>query len=204
MESIVLSMAAWSQPTGAGASTGTYPNVARGINERAKWFKDNHLAISTFAVASKRAQGVPNLDEFKHSQNLKRTCAYLDLLEFDTNMSPELKGMGGIENALNLIVNNPEFHFPDDVKQRAAMLLQRFTNENWGAPAAVDNSSNSGSPEEVTSPSTPAATAAMRAAPGNATATIMRFPADDQIWGQRGIMHHILPSKYTFVPHAHV
>ncbi|KAH8762478.1 PUA-like domain-containing protein [Diaporthe sp. PMI_573] len=160
-----------------------------------KWFETEKSAIQNFAQASIRAKGVPDLDSFKHSVQLKRTRGYLDLLEFDTNMSPELNNSKAqIQQVLELI-NRPRVYFPEDVKQRAERLHQRFQAENWGAAAANATPGSDDDDEEeeeqVASPTTAAAPAAHIGEPASATVTIRLPPPNHPIWGQSGIMHGI-------------
>jgi hypothetical protein len=192
-------MAAQGQPVGANASTITYPKVAKALIARMKWFETEKSAIQNFAQASIRAEGVPDLDSFKHSVQLKRTRGYLDLLEFDTNMSPELNNSKAqIQQVLELI-NRPRVYFPEDVKQRAERLHQRFQAENWGAAAANATPGSDDDDEEeeeqVASPTTAAAPAAHIGEPASATVTIRLPPPNHPIWGQSGIMHGIGKSK---------
>lgn len=198
----ILSMASQGQPTVAGASTITFPNVARALTERVKWLEKERATIQHFAQASIKARGVPDLDEKKHREQIERTRAYLDLLEFDANMSPELRDKARIEAVLELM-NRPKVYFPDDVKQRAEMLLQRFRDENWGAGVEVEEvdddlgSDDDDDDEAVTSPSTatapvaPAAHAAPAGQPGNASVVLRLPPANHPIWGVNGIMDGI-------------
>ena len=76
----VLIMAVQSQLTGAGASTITFPNVARALIERVKWFEKERATIQHFAQASIKAHCVPDLEIKKHCEQIERTRAYLDLL----------------------------------------------------------------------------------------------------------------------------
>lgn len=182
-----LSMAVQSQPTVAGASTITFPNVARALTERVKWLEMERANIQRFAQASMKEGGVPDLDDKKHRDQIRRVRAYLNLLEFDTTMSPELRDKARIEAVLELM-NRPKVYFPDDVKQRAAMLLQRFRDDNWGAEVEDDDDDDN---EEVASPTTATAPSAPTGQPGSATVTIRLPPADHEIWGVEGIMHRI-------------
>lgn len=196
-------MAAQSQPVSADASTITYPRVAKALIARVKWFDIEQSPIKNFALASRRAQGVPDLTTVKHREQLKRIRGYLDLLEFDTTMSPELHRQTSIEAALNLI-NGDGFYFPVDVKQRAARLLEFFQAENWGATAANatsgsdDDDDGEEEEEEVASPSTAAAPAAHVGEPASATVTIRLPPPNHPIWGDNGIMRGIGKLAYTF------
>lgn len=200
-----LSMAVQSQPTGEGPSTITFPNVARALIERVKWFEQKRVTIQHFAQASMKERGIPDLDLKKYREQIERTRSYLDLLEFDTNMSPELRDKARIEAVLELM-NRPKVYFPDDVKQRAEMLLQRFRDENWGAGAEVEVDDDSGSDsddEAVASPSTataPTAPAAPAGQSGNATVVLRLPPADHPIWGVNGIMDGIGKHKQAPVP----
>lgn len=203
----ILSMASQGQPTVAGASTITFPNVARALTERVKWFEKERATIQHFAQASIKARGVPNLDLKKHREQIERTRSYLDLLEFDTNMSPELRDKARIKDIL-MLMNRPKVYFPEDVKERAAMLLQRFGDENWGANAVADDDDFSGSDDDdddvvVASPSTataPVAPAAPAGQPGNATVVLRLPPANHPIWGVNGIMDGIGKHKQAPIP----
>ncbi|KAL2287400.1 hypothetical protein FJTKL_05864 [Diaporthe vaccinii] len=193
-----LTMAAQGQPTGANASTITYPKVARALIERVKWFEKERATIQHFAQASIKARGVPNLDSPKHREQIERTRGYLDLLEFDTSMSPELRNKTRIEDVLKLI-NRPKVYFPDDVKQRAEMLLQRFRDESWGAGAEAEDDNDSGhdDDEQAASPTTATAPAAPVGEPGSDTVTLRLPPTDHPIWGLEGIMHRIALTQGT-------
>lgn len=209
----ILSMANQSQPTVAGASTITFPKVARALTERVKWLEIERATIQHFAQASMKERGVPDLDSQKHGEQIVRVRAYLDLLEFDANMSPELRDKARIEAVLELM-NRPKVYFPEDVKQRAAMLLQRFRDENWGAGVEaeeVDDDLGSddeddeavASPSTATAPVTPAAPVAPVAPVsqlGNATVVLRLPPANHPIWGMNGIMDGIGKHKQPPVP----
>lgn len=192
------------QQTGGNAAAVTTPIVPRDFQGRVTWINNNKMGANRFAIASRRATHVPDINENNLSGKLEKTTQVLDVLENDTQMSPQLNRSAGIEVWLAMF-NDPQFHFPDDIKQRAAMLLQRFQDENWGAPPpapAADSPSGSDSHEETASPSTPAASSARAtpAARANIPAVAMRPPADDEIWGKDGIMHDMIPSKHTSCP----
>lgn len=188
------------QSTGANASIITNSIAPLEPKARVEWIKAKKQPAARFALASKKAGCLPDMDDKLSIERMANTVLVFGVLENDTQMSPELNHSAGIETWLAMF-NNPVYHFPEDIKQRAQSLLQRFQGENWGAqaPAAVDSSANSDSAEEVASPATPAATAApaASAAPEAATAIVMYPPANHRIWGHGGIMHDILPSKYT-------
>ena len=187
-------MAVSTQPDGADASTITYPKVAKALILRKAWFERERDAIQKFAVASKKAKGVPDLNTEKYRGQLERTRGYLDLLEFDTTMSPELHTQTKIEPVLGLI-NSRDYYFPEDVKQRAERLLQRFRDENWGAAAATATSGSDDDDEEeeeeVASPTTAAAPAARAGEPARDTVTLRLPPPNHPIWGDNGIMRGI-------------
>lgn len=192
------------QQTGGNAAAVATPIVPRDFKGRVDWINNNKISANRFAIASRRAKHVPDINDDNLSGKLKKTTQVLDVLENDTQMSPQLNRSAGIEAWLGMF-NDPQFHFPDGIKQRAAMLLQRFQDENWGAPhqtATADSPSGSDSHEEVASPSTPAAPSARAtpAARANSTAVAMRPPTDDEIWGKDGIMHDMIPSKHTSSP----
>lgn len=188
-------MAAQTQPTVADASIITYPKVDRALISRVRHFDMERIAIQHFAQASMKAGGVPNLGERRYSDQLKRTRDYLDLLQFDTNMSPELNRKARIEGIL-MLINRDKIYFPDDVKQRADMLLQRFRDENWGAGAEAeeeddddtDDDEGTASPSTATAPVAPATRAGE---PVLVTVTVRLPPAGHRIWGVNGIMDGI-------------
>jgi hypothetical protein len=201
-------MAAQGQPVGASASTITFPRVAKALTARNKWFETERIAIQRFALDSRRAGGIPDLTLVKHQDRLRRTRRYLDLLEFDTTMCPELNNSKTrIELVLEMI-NEPGIYFPEDIKQRADRLLQRFRNENWGAAAA--NATGAGDDEEeeeeeveveVASPTTAPAPAAHiddNDEPVSATVTLRLPPRNHPIWGENGIMRGI--GKHEWPP----
>lgn len=198
-----LSMAAQSKPTGANASMITNSIPPLEPTARLDWIDNKKRPAGRFAIASKKAGCIPDLEDKRHIEQMQNTELLLNLLENDTQMSPQLNRSAGIETWLAMF-NKPEFHFPEDIKQRAQNLLQRFQAENWGAQAAaaMANSSNSDSAEEVASPATPTATTAPAApaASGNAVAIVMYFPANHRIYGVNGIMRGILLSKHKSYP----
>ncbi|POS70926.1 hypothetical protein DHEL01_v210680 [Diaporthe helianthi] len=181
-------MAAQSQPVGANASTVSYPRVPRALIERKKWLVAERRNIERFAVTSKKVRGIPDLSDVKNQRQLERILGYLDLLEFDTTMSPELKnGETRIELLLNLFFNRPGFFFPEDVKQRAERLLHRFQAENWGvaASASDDDEEEEGGEEGEERDASPATANA----PDHVTVRLP--PLDHEIWGEHGIMRGI-------------
>lgn len=187
-------MAAQSQPVSADRSTITYPKVDKALIARIRWFAAGHHPIQNFAQASRKAGGIPDLNTFKHNEQLRRTCGWLDLLEFDTNMSPELNNKAKIGLVLELI-NRPHVHFPENVKQRAEGLLQSFQAENWGAAVPTSDDYEEGEEddeeEEVASPITTVATTARSDEPESATVTIRLPPPGHLIWGENGIMRGV-------------
>lgn len=190
-------MAAQSQPVSANPSTITYPKVEKALIARIKWFVAERHPIQNFAQASITARGIPDLETFKHREQLRRTGGWLDLLEFDTNMSPELKNKAKIELVLGLI-NRPGVHFPEKVKERAESLLQRFRSENWGAAVPTsDDDDEEEEEEEVASPTTTMTPTARSGEPENDTVTIRLPPRDHPIWGVNGIMHGVGKSAHS-------
>lgn len=200
-------MAQSAQPTGANSPPIITNSIAPlEFNARVNWIKDKKLPAVRFALSSKKIGQVPDMSKNLSLEQMAQTNVLFNHLE-NGQMSPELNEAAGIEAWL-AIFNNPAYHFPEDIKQRARNLLQSFQGENWGSPAATavaNNSVNSDSAEDVGSPSSYTSAAptapAVPAARRNTTATLRLPPANHPVWGQDGIMRgigkHSPPSSYT-------
>ena len=160
------------------------PEVPRDYKARVDWMNNRQRgALSRFAIASKKAGGLPVRDE-KARIFLEKSEQYLDFLEYDPSfrMTPQLKRDASIEATFDLILHKPGYCFPNQFKKRAQRIYDSWVAINWGAGAEEDAEES----EEVGS-STGTSTRAVVAE--DAQATIQYPPRNHPIWGIDGIMH---------------
>jgi hypothetical protein len=84
-----------------------------------------------------------------------------------------------------MFIKKPESNFPEQYQKIAAILFDEFESTKWGAP---------------TSPSPPPRPLTSRVASHDQTPTlggvrVFKSEADDPIWGDGGIMHHIIKKR---------
>lgn len=153
--------------------------------------------IQQLAMQGKRAKTVLDQDVEPQKSLFQRLNTFLIWLDKTVTMSPELKQETKIDEALNIITQEP-FHFPDDIKTKALALMEKWQGENWGRPApAVQPAQNghqgrAGGSDSEESENDERPANGRRASRSTAPATrgmIMSPPYDHPIWGRDGIMH---------------
>ncbi|KUI52554.1 E3 ubiquitin-protein ligase ORTHRUS 2, partial [Cytospora mali] len=110
----------------------TIPNVPQAYQARAAWLNKERLAVQHFAVASKKAKGIPDLTSTMHAVQLERTVQLVNFLEHAFAISPEYRRDTQIDVALRLMFAHDEFHFPADLKRRAEALVRGWEEAHWG------------------------------------------------------------------------
>lgn len=187
------------EPSGSGTSPNesskiVIPDVSRSHNARVEWLKRRLTAdIGMFGLASRREGAVPNLDNPRIRGFLHQIEIYLNYLEYSPTfeISPKLREDGKIDGAFDLILNKPDFHFPDSVRAQAQRIHDSFVASNWGAATEEDDEE---SEEDDSQPSGPASTTTTRTGGGNDERIIVQPPPRHPIWGSNGIMHGLARS----------
>lgn len=163
---------------------------------KVKEWIDLQQPTTRYALASRRLGRIPDPSELTKEQ-LGKTNEFLDRLG-SAKMSADLLQSAHIKDGLERIARSEEFHFPEEVKQRAEGLLQRFEAENWGtgaAPAAPaadndDNSNNDASNSDSVVPQS--AAIAPVGAQGNTTVTVVLNAANHPEFGPNGMFHGLV------------
>ncbi|WPH03885.1 E3 ubiquitin-protein ligase ORTHRUS 1 [Acrodontium crateriforme] len=160
---------------------------------------EREKVIQKLALTSKRAGGVPDLDTNK--ELYQRLDKLLTRLETEVTVTPTFKYTTKIDVGLTLIYNNNEFHFPEEYRERAKALFEKWEESRWGAPAPpppptggdqstsepVMQEDDGGQGNDL--PTVARKKTARRTDSGPGT---IKFPPEDHpIWGVDGIMHGI-------------
>ncbi|KAI1506043.1 PUA-like domain-containing protein [Biscogniauxia marginata] len=88
---------------------------------------------------------------------------------------------------MKLLFDDPRIKLPDDIKQKARVLYEKWSDDNWGAGAIVDDETIDNDQDSVgVGLVTPVA------AEGTPTLETALPPPDHAIYGQEGIMHGVI------------
>ncbi|KAK5769784.1 ubiquitin-like with PHD and RING finger domains 2 [Elasticomyces elasticus] len=173
-------------------------------------------AIQRLALESRKQSGAPAMTSATRAW-YDQVEDFLNWLEKDAQMTPELKGSSKVDEALSLMFARPEFHFPAALKERAEVLHERFEIERWGAPIVVKTESSGedgGSNSDEVMSDDPAISRSSLPRPRRRrqdstldSLTVSKVvklpPADHPIWGVHGIMHGYLSEKRNANVHGH-
>ncbi|EHL03107.1 putative E3 ubiquitin-protein ligase UHRF1 [Glarea lozoyensis 74030] len=137
---------------------------------------ENMRAISFMALKMKRSGSAARVDDSEWSRLVLSLYTWANV-----EMTPEVKEATHVFGILKAI-KKPEHNFPEHYQRIATSLFDDFEAINWGAPAPP--------------PPSPRTTTA-RSSSNNQTATLgsvrtFKPSPNDPIWGDAGIMHHIL------------
>lgn len=129
--------------------------------------------ICELGIKGKKLRRAPTPQDGTHVESLiNQGRNYLQRLAH-IKMTPNIKERVGIVMLLDLILDDPFIFYPDDFKDAARMLQEKWESQNWGA-------------DEVTA----SGTAALA---GNAPVVQDRLPPPNHpIYGVNGIMHGIM------------
>ncbi|KAK5711790.1 hypothetical protein LTR17_018233 [Elasticomyces elasticus] len=161
-------------------------------------------AVQRLALESRKQSGAPAVTSATRAW-YDQVEDFLNWLEKDAQMTPELKGSSKVDEALSLMFARPEFHFPAALKERAQVLHERFEIERWGAPIVVKTESSGedgGSNGDEVMSDDPAISRSSLPRPRRRrqdstldSLTVSKVvklpPADHPIWGVHGIMHGV-------------
>lgn len=165
------------------------PWVSRNFEARRNWIVDeSRQSIQLFAVKSKRAGSGLNLEDPRFRGLLDRARRLFTFLEHDFEISPRYREEGALTGILKLVFDNPSFHFPDDLRNRARALYEDFEANEWGAVDTASDDDGDGDGDDDGDEQSPT--------PASRTAVSMRIrlpPPDHPIWGIHGIMHGVCP-----------
>ncbi|KAI5867476.1 PUA-like domain-containing protein [Durotheca rogersii] len=144
--------------------------------------------IVLLGVKSKRLGRVPQPEDGPHiAALLKEGRLHLQWLD-TVEMTPEIKAKTKPDTMLKHMLDDPAFHYPEDMKKRALALRERWESENWGEDAVVIDEDVVAEDQELLSP-----VSATAAATEDASITEAQLPPQGHpIYGRRGIMNGIM------------
>ncbi|KAI1163530.1 hypothetical protein F5B18DRAFT_661712 [Nemania serpens] len=103
---------------------------------------------------------------------------YIDWLDANIEMTPRIKSTSGVGLVLETLID-PTNKVPDKLANKAKILQDKYTADNWGQDAVGDEESDGNLPAEPLS---------------DPTISIIQLPsATDPMFGVEGIMHGIIP-----------
>jgi hypothetical protein len=174
-------------------------HVPNNLEERVKFINTEKKTVAKLCVASKTGVLDPNTASTEAKAWLLRLELFMQWLETSVEMTPTLKKRTQIDTALQLIFNNPKFHFKETTRERARLLYERWQAQNWGKGEVVDESSeddtatsedNAAGSSKRRKSSTDGGTA--KGIPVSKLGTTVRPPpANYPIFGVEGIMHGV-------------
>jgi hypothetical protein len=174
-------------------------HVPNNLEERVKFINTEKKTVAKLCVASKTGVLDPNTALTEAKAWLLRLELFMQWLETSVEMTPTLKKRTQIDTALQLIFDNPKFHFKETTRERARLLYERWQAQNWGKGEVVDESSeddtatsedNAAGSSKRRKSSTDGGTA--KGIPVSKLGTTVRPPpANYPIFGVEGIMHGV-------------
>ncbi|KAI0119829.1 PUA-like domain-containing protein [Daldinia grandis] len=142
----------------------------------------NRFAIAIIGARSRKLKRVITSEDGSECEDLlKKGRAYLQWLD-TIEMTPEIKEKTTTHKMLQLIMNNPDLFYPEDMKDSARALYEKWESENWGADEVIseDAAEEEATPED-----------------GEEVPIIQsRLPSPNHpIYGEHGIMHGIVVAR---------
>ncbi|KAI0008200.1 PUA-like domain-containing protein [Xylariaceae sp. FL0662B] len=137
--------------------------------------------IAYLGVVSKRMHRIPPEDTESMRIRFKKARMHLQWLDTSLDITPEIKAKMRMEPIIKMIFDDPEYHYPDDMKVKAELLYTKWTTENWGADDVVEDDIAVGD-QEPPPPATDETDITVSSLP----------PADHPIFGEEGIMYGIM------------
>lgn len=142
----------------------------------------NRFTIATLGVKSRKFKRVVTSEDGSECKDLlKKGRAYLQWLD-TIEMTPEIKEKTTTPKMLQLIINNPDLLYPEDMKNSAGALYEKWESENWGADEVV---SEDAAEEEVIPEAGEEVPIIQSQLP----------PPNHPIYGEHGIMHGIVVAR---------
>lgn len=175
------------------------PAIAReSTNDAARiqFINNKSVSVKRYALDSRKAGTVLGAADPVARGRLEDTDALLSWLDTSVDMNPELKSKTNLLKLLELIYKEPKIHFSENTRSKAKALVDRWSAENWGAPAAPEPQIGGGSDtgegindnaleEDVSGPSINRRPSTIR----SGSTRIHYPPPAHAIWGQNGIFH---------------
>ncbi|KAK7751150.1 hypothetical protein SLS62_006980 [Diatrype stigma] len=140
--------------------------------------------LSLLGLRSRREQRILTGDEFE--RRYKSARMFLDWMAADLEVRPDMKQRVGLDQSLEMVYSVQDMHFPDDIRDKARALYQRFTEENWGAAAVLDEESDDDEQQQQ---------AAATADGETPTAQIALPSRNDPFFGRGGMMYGVLRTR---------
>lgn len=178
----------------------------------------NFISQQRFLVAqrlcqeSRKVKGLPDSAIEPTKTLLPRLEVFMRWLETDVEITPALKTRSRIDEGLQLIFNNPQFHFEESTRERARQLYARWEGQNWGKGEIVEESTEDEDDSTSRDDETPdpkksrpsSSTPARRDSKADIVPTTIRAPPPNhQIFGKNGIMHGVVlkinPSRRDYI-----
>jgi hypothetical protein len=147
---------------------------------------DNELrAVRDLCRISNMAGGVIDRSVEPAKTLLLRFQSFILWLENNAETSPALTLRNKMDQAIQLIQNNPQFHFQEETRDRARSLYERWQAQNGGR-VVEESSDYANSDDDAASGSASRATEKKKADP-----TVRLPPVDHPIFGIDGIMYGV-------------
>lgn len=155
--------------------------------------------IALLAQQSKRLNKVAPLDEEQNVRRFAYLRAALIWMDSELQMTPNIKRNSKLERTIKFMFAHDEFHFPEDIRDKAKELFERWESENWGNDSVQDEAQQPHDEDDeqpltpVTPPTTTHGSSSAAGANTELETTQVALPSqNDPLFGARGIMHGVL------------
>lgn len=172
------------------------PDVARAFQPRKEWIVHERIyALQAYAGLSMRKGGIPQ-ETVQTKEWLERIDRLLKLHEYDFEISLKMRDEAAVNTYLKFMFDDPRFHFPQNIQDRAKALYEEYEACNWTTATGEDSETSdvglfTPAGLDGNDDSTATASSAKDASPRPITVRLP--PENDPIWGVAGIMHGIAP-----------
>lgn len=175
-------------------------DIANNLEARVAFINKERMIVNNLCQISRKAGGVPDGTIEPAKTLLLRLQLFMQWLETNVEMSPALKARTKIDQALQLMYSNPQFHFQETTRNRARALYERWEAQNWGKGEVIEESSDEDA-NTVASDDNAGGSKRRKSSTGataksnpiaELTATTVRPPPPHHpIFGTEGIMHGV-------------
>ncbi|KAI2611834.1 PUA-like domain-containing protein [Hypoxylon sp. NC1633] len=152
--------------------------------QRHKHIMSQRQQLLLLGLKSRRLGRAATPEDGTHFESLLKKgrlhLQWLDTIE----MTPEIKERTSMEQTLKFVYDDDKMFYPDDMKESARSLYEKWESENWGANAVID--------EDIASETNETS------GPASDEIQIVRSglpPRDHPVFGVQGIMHGIMIVK---------
>lgn len=115
-------------------------NIPTNTEAWIKHIKEERVrSLQQLAVQSRKLQRVPDLDVEPAKSQYERFRVFLKKMDDYLQMTPYIRQKSAVDQALLLVLNEEQFHFPETDVDAAKALMERWESENWGANEVVED-----------------------------------------------------------------